>query len=172
MTWLKLIPAWGYWALALIAVAGLQQLRVSVAKVERASAVAELASYRAEVKDRDLRAAMAAIQETKRRELARDEVQKDAEQELETARADAVRAGTALERLQQRLDIAERRSRAAGNTITDQLSQATEAEARMRAELFGGLGALAELYAAEADERGIRGRACERQYESLRNGEG
>jgi chromosome segregation ATPase len=169
MTW-KLLPAWAYWALAVLLVLGVQQIRVTAAHMQASAAITELATYRAEVSEMARRVTLAALHETQRRELARDEVQKDAEQQIELARADAARAGDALGRLQQRLDIAERRSRAAGNTITDQLSAATEAEARMRAELFGGLGALAQLYASEADERGIRGQACERQYGSLRNG--
>jgi len=168
--WLKLVPAWAYWVLALGLVAGAQQLRVATAQVEAAGAVTALASYKTEVSERDRRTTLAALQETKRRMLASEEVQKDAEQQLEAARADAVRAGTALERLQQRLDLAERRSRAAGNTITAQLSSAAEAEARVRAELFGGLGALAGLYADIADDRGIRGAACERHYDSLGGG--
>ncbi|WP_298187846.1 DUF2514 family protein [uncultured Pseudomonas sp.] len=170
MTWLRLVPAWAYWLLALLIVAGVQQVRVSGAQVKASGAVSELASYRAEVSERDRLATLAALQETKRRMTVSEEVQKDAEQQIETALADAARAGTALERLQQRLDLAERRSRAAGNTITAQLSQAAEAEARVRTELLGRLGALAQLYAAEADDRGIRGRACERQYESLSGG--
>ncbi|WP_405120760.1 DUF2514 family protein [Pseudomonas leptonychotis] len=171
MTWLKLLPGWAYWLLALFIVAGGQQLRVSAAQVKASGAVSELARYRAEVHARDLRAAMAALQETKRRELARDEAQKDAEQKDEQRRIDIAAAGSALERLQQRAEAAERRSRAAGNTITDQLSAATEAEARVRAELFGRIGGLAGLYADEADRRGIAGVACERQYDSLGGGE-
>lgn len=168
--WLKMVPAWAYWGLALVIVAGAQQLRVAGAKVDAAGAVSELADYKTEVSERDRRATLASLQETKRRMLASEEVQKDAEQQLEVARADADRAGTALERLQQRLDIAERRSRAAGNTITAQLGQAAEAEARVRADLFGRIGQAAGLYADIADDRGIRGASCERQYDSLGGG--
>jgi chromosome segregation ATPase len=170
MTWLKLVPAWAYWALAVLLVLGVQQIRVTAAHMQASAAITELATYRAEVSEMARRVTLAALHETQRRMTAADEVQKDAEQQIELARADAARAGTALGRLQQRLDNAERRSRAAGNALTDQLSAATEAQARMRAELFGGLGEAAGFYAGEADERGIRGRACERQYESLRNG--
>lgn len=169
-TWLKLVPAWVYWVLALCIVAGAQQLRVAAAQSDAAGAVSALADYKTEVSERNRRAAVAALQETKRRMAAIDEVTKHAEQRLEAARADAADAGSALERLQQRLAETEQRSRAAGNTITAQLSQAAEAEARVRAELFGGLGAAAQLYADEADQRGIRGSACERQYDSLGSG--
>jgi hypothetical protein len=170
VTWLKLAPAWAYWALALLIVSGGQQLRVVIAQSQALKSQTDLANYKAEVSEIARRVTLANLQETKRRITAADEVQKDAEQQIELARADADRAGAALERLRKRYEGAERRSRAAGDSITDQLSAATESEARVRAELFGGLGALAGIYAGEADERGIRGRACERQYESLRNG--
>ena len=170
MTWLKLVPPWAWWALALLAVAGVQQLRVAGAHVEAAGAVSALADYRAEVSERDRRATLAALQETKRRMLASEEEQQNAEQQLEAYRADVALAGSALERLQQRLAAAERRSREAGNTITAQLSQAAEAEARVRADLLSRIGALSGLYADIADDRGIRGASCERHYDSLGGG--
>ncbi|WP_341304738.1 DUF2514 family protein [Pseudomonas sp. TMP25] len=169
MTWLKLVPGWAYWLAALLIVAGAQQVRVVSAQAQTSAAVTELAKHRAEVAEIANRAMVAALNETKRRMLARDEVQSDAEQQLEVARADADAAGSAIERLQQRAEAAERRSRSAGNTITDQLSQATEAEARVHADLLSRIGQAAGLYADEADRRGIAGAACERQYDSLGN---
>lgn len=169
--WLKLVPSWVWWALALVAMGGVQQLRVAGAQVQAAGALSALADYKTEVSERDRKATLAALQETKRRMAAIDEVQKDAEQQLETARADAASAGGALERLKLRLEAAERRSRDAGNTITAQLSQAAEADSRVRTELLGRLGALAQLYAGVADERGVAGTACERAYDGVK-GEG
>lgn len=170
MTWLKLLPSWAYWVLALVLVAGAQQLRVAGAKVETAGAVSALANYKTEVSERDRRSTLAALQETKRRMQASEEEQQNAEQQLEAYRADVALAGAALERLQQRLAAAERRSREAGNTITAQLSAATEAEARVRADLLGRVGEAAGLYADIADDRGIRGTSCERHYDSLGGG--
>lgn len=169
--WLKLVPSWVWWALALLAVAGLQQLRVAGAQVQAAGAVSALAAYKTEVSERDRKAAIAALQETKRRMTAFDEVQKDGEQKLEAARADAAAAGSALERLKLRLEAAERRSRDAGNTITAQLSQAAEADSRVRTELLGRLGALAQLYAGVADESRVSGLACEGSFDSLGGGD-
>lgn len=179
--WLKLVPSWAWlamaWALSLLLIGGAQQVRVAIAQVEAATALATaaksstaLADYKTEVSERDRKATLAALQETKRRMLARDEVQKDAEQQIEAARADADRAGSALERLQQRLAETEQRSRAAGNTITAQLGQAAEADSRVRTELLGRLGALAQLYAGVADESRLRGLTCERSFDSLGGG--
>ena len=115
--WLKLVPSWAWWALALVAVAGVQQLRVAGAQVQAAG------------------------------------------------------AGAALERLKLRIKAAEQRSRDAGNTITSQLSQAAEADSRVRTELLGRLGALAQLYAGVADESRVRGLACEGSFDSLGGGD-
>lgn len=176
--WLKLIPPWAWlalaWALSLVLVGGVQQIRVSLAQVQAAAAVSSaaksasaLADYKTEVSERDRKATLAALQETKRRMTAIDEVQRDGEQKLEAARADAAAAGSALERLKLRLEAAERRSRDAGNTITAQLSQAAESDSRVRTELLGRLGALAQLYAGVADESRVTGQACERAYDML-----
>ena len=167
---LRGLPGWAWWVLALVIIAGGQQVRVSMAQTDAAQAVTALADYKAEIAERDRRAAVAAMQETKRRIAAFDEEQRNAEQQLQVARADAAGAAAALERLQQRLAAAEQRSRTAGNTITAQLSQAAEADSRVRTELLGRLGALAKLYAGAADESRIAGLTCERSFDSLGGG--
>lgn len=43
MNWLKLVPAWCWWGLALLAVAGVQQVRVGASQVQAAEARQELA---------------------------------------------------------------------------------------------------------------------------------
>ena len=82
-----------------------------MAQTDAAQAVTALADYKAEIAERDRRAAVSAMQETKRRIAAFDEVQHNAEQQLQVARADAAGAAAALERLQQRLAAAEQRGR-------------------------------------------------------------
>ena len=167
MTWLKLVPAWAWWALALAVVVGWQQIRVSSAQSVAAGAQHELADYRAEVAERDRRAAVFVIQENQRRQAAIEKADADAQKQLDQARSDAARAGSALERLKLRLAAAEQRSRDAGNSITAQLGQAAEDTARVRADLLGRLGAAAGLYAAVADDSRVRGQACEASYDSL-----
>ena len=165
--WLKLVPGWAYWVLALVLVAGGQQIRVSSAQSVAAGAQRELSDYRAEVAERDRRADVFVIQGNQRRQAATEKADAEAMQQLDQARSDADRAGSALERLQQRLAAAEQRSRDAGNSITAQLGQAAEDTARMRADLLGRLGAAAQLYAGIADQRGIAGAACERVYDGV-----
>lgn len=164
---LRGLPGWSWWLLALVIIAGGQQVRVSMAQADAAQAATALADYKTEVAERDRLAAADALQETKRRIAALDEVQQNAEQQLEVARTDAADAAAALERLQQRLADAEQRSRAAGNSITAQLSQAADTTARVRADLLGWIGEAAGLYAAVADQRGIAGSSCELAFDAL-----
>lgn len=170
IAWLKLVPTWSYWVLALFLVAGGQQIRVLSAQSVASKAQADLANYRTEVSERDRRAALYLIQENQRRQVATEKADAEALERQAAARGDAERAGSALERIKLRLAAAEQRSRDAGNAITAQLGQTAEDAARVRADLFGRIGAAAQLYAAVADDRGIRGSACERQYDSLGGG--
>lgn len=164
---LRGLPGWSWWLLALVIIAGGQQVRVSMAQADAAQAATALADYKTEVAERDRLAAADALQETKRRIAAFDEEQRNAEQQLQVARADAAGAAAALDRLQQRLADAEQRSRAAGNSITAQLSQAADTTARVRADLLSRIGEAAGLYAAVADERGVAGSSCERAFDAL-----
>lgn len=165
--WLKFVPGWAWWVLALAVVAGGQQIRVLSAQFVASKARIDLADYRTEVSERDRRAALVVIQENQRRQAATEKADAEAQEKLAAARTDAERAGSALERLQQRLAAAEQRSRDAGNAITAQLGQAAEDAARVRADVFGRIGEAAQLYAGVADERGIAGSACEKAYDSL-----
>ncbi|UZZ12465.1 DUF2514 domain-containing protein [Ectopseudomonas mendocina] len=165
--WLRLVPSWAWWVLALVVVAGGQQIRVLSAQAIAAGAQRDLSDYRTEVAERDRRAAMFLVQENQRRQAATEKADAEAQQQLAAARGDAERAGSALERLQQRLTAAEQRSRDAGNSITSQLGQAAEDAARVRADMLGRLGEAVRLYAEIADQRGIAGAACEKAYEGL-----
>lgn len=167
IAWMKLVPSWAWWALALAVVAGGQQIRVISAHAVAAGAQRELADYRTEVAERDRRAAVFVIQENQRRQAVTEKADAEAQQQLAAARGDAERAGSALERLKLRLAAAEQRSRDAGNSITAQLGQAAEDAARVRADVLGRLGEAVRLYAGIADERGIAGAACEKAYESV-----
>lgn len=168
IAWLKLVPTWSYLVLALVLAVGVQQIRVLSAQSDASKARADLATYRTEVSERDRRAALFVIQENQRRQAATEKADAEAQEQLAVARSDADRAGTALERLQQRLAAAEQRSRDAGNAITAQFSQAAESAARVRADVFGRVGEAARLYAGVADERGVAGSACEKAYDAVK----
>ncbi|MDX3744980.1 MAG: DUF2514 domain-containing protein, partial [Pseudomonas sp.] len=85
MSWLGAVPAWCWWLIALVLVAGGQQYRVVVAQGETAEARTELADYRLEVAERYRRAAAQARQEEQRRQALADEEGESARQKLELA---------------------------------------------------------------------------------------
>lgn len=167
MAWVRLVPLWAWLSIVLGLWTAVEELRLANLRSDLATEQAAHSDYRTEVAERDRRSALAVLAETKRRQQAAEGVEKDAQGKLGQAQGDAARAGDALQRLQQRYAEAEQRARQCGNTITDQLSAATEAGARMRAELLGRLGAAAGLYAAAADDNRVRGQACEASYDSL-----
>ncbi|AMR66771.1 DUF2514 family protein [Aquipseudomonas alcaligenes] len=167
MAWVRLVPLWAWLAVVLGLWTVVEELRLANLRGELVAEQAAHSGYRAEVAERDRRAAVAALAETKRRQVAAEGVEKDAQGKLGQAQGDAARAGDALQRLQQRYAETEQRARQCGDAITAQLSAAAEAGARMRAELLGRLGAAAGFYAAVADDSRVRGQACEASYDSL-----
>ncbi|ANY87641.1 DUF2514 family protein [Pseudomonas putida] len=102
MTWLRAVPAWCWWLIALVLVAGGQQYRVVVANGEAAVARGDtaksdnaLADYRLEVSERDRRAAAQARTEEQRRQAAADEEGESARKKLELAQGRAADAESA-----------------------------------------------------------------------------
>ncbi len=80
MKWISAVPAWCWWLIALVLVAGGQQCRVVIADGTAADARAEsarsdkaLADYRLEISERDRRAAAQARTEEQRRQAVADE---------------------------------------------------------------------------------------------------
>lgn len=167
---LKTLPPWAWLVLALVVGLGVQQYCLHELRSELADEKLAHSQYRESVADRDREAAVKALIETRRRIEAQETIDRETEQKLADARTDADSAGDALQRLQKQFELVTARSRACGNTITAQLSEAADSAARMQADMFGRVGALAKLYAGVADERGIAGSACEAHYDSLVNG--
>ncbi|KES20143.1 hypothetical protein FG99_00100 [Pseudomonas sp. AAC] len=165
MAWLKLVPTWCWAALAGLAltilVGVVQQIRVSSAQADAAIARGELADYRTEIAERDRRAALAALAETKRRQQAVEEIESDAKGKLEQARADSA---DGLQREVNRLR--------AGRSAT---CSAVAAGARQPGE--SAIGVLADLLdefvrrnrvlGAAADASRVAGLACELSYQAL-----
>ncbi|HDT0657918.1 TPA: DUF2514 domain-containing protein [Enterobacter cloacae subsp. dissolvens] len=108
--------------------------------------------------------------EERRRQLASEEEQKRADEELAKVQADADAARRAGDGLQQQL--ANLRRQLAGSE-TGRLSAITAAGAakaettRVLAELLGESDKRAGIYAKEADERYAAGSSCERTYDKV-----
>ncbi|MFV3289173.1 DUF2514 family protein [Pseudomonas sp. NY11955] len=161
MTWLGSVPAWCWWLIALVLVAGGQHYRVVVAQDETATARAELADYRLGVSERDRRAAAQARAEEQRRQAVADEEGENARQELELAQGRAAAAESAAGGL--RGEIARLRAghRATCDTIAAQQRQARTSAVVVLGGLLEESDRMAGSCAAALERSRIAGLACE-----------
>jgi len=167
VTWLKLAPGWAWWVLALLVVAGGQQIRVGAGKVEAATARKALADYRLEVAERDRRAQANAREEEQRRKAAADEVEKDAREQLELAKAGAAAAESAAGSLRDEIARLRNGRSATCNTITAQQRQAGESAVVVLGGLLEEADRMAGDLAEALGRSRIAGLACERAYTAL-----
>ena len=166
--WLKLVPSWAWWVLALAVVAGGQQVRVLSAQSVAAEAQTELANYRAEISERDRLAAVAAFQESQRRQRVIEEVRDEARGMVERASADARVADERADGLQREVARLRAGRGATCSAIASQRGEAADDALGMLADVLIEMERAGRELAAEADRRGVAGRACERAYEGLR----
>ncbi len=170
VAWLKLVPAWCWWVLALSAVAGGQQLRVLAAQSDAAGARSELSGYRLVVSERDRRADAAARTEERRRQGAVEKVDEDAKGKLDAALADAAGAQSAADRLQLEVDRLRAGRSATCGAIAAQQRQAGASAIGVLADLFESADRRAGELAAALDRSRVAGLACESAYEAVRGG--
>lgn len=170
--WLKAIPAWCWALLGGLLLTGLvggaQQLRVSGLQVALSTEKSAHSSYRTEVAERDRRAALAALAETKRRIAAVDEVDSDAKDKLDAALADAADAQSAADRLQLEVNRLRASRGATCDTIAAQQRQAGTSAVAVLADLFESADRRAGELAAALDRSRVAGFACEAAYDALR----
>ncbi|GLO38963.1 hypothetical protein PPUN15366_06070 [Pseudomonas putida] len=162
------VPAWCWWLLALVLVAGSQQYRVVVADGAAADARAEtarsekvLADYRLEVAERDRRAAAQARTEEQRRQAVADEEGESARKKLELAQDRADAAESAAGGL--RGEIARLRAghRATCDTIAAQQRQAGTSAVVVLGGLLEEADRMAGDLATALERSRIAGLACE-----------
>lgn len=168
MSWLGAVPAWCWWLIALVLVAGGQQYRVVVAQGEAIQAKADLSDYRLEVAERDRRAAAQARTEEQRRQAVADEEGESARQQLELAQGRAAAAESAAGGL--RGEIARLRAghRATCDTIAAQQRQAGASAVVVLGGLLEESDRMAGSCAAALERSRIAGLACERTYDAVR----
>ncbi|MBZ3664021.1 DUF2514 family protein [Pseudomonas monteilii] len=169
MSWLGAVPAWCWWLIALVLVAGGQQYRVVVAQGEAVSARAELAEYRLQVAERDRRAAAQARTEEQRRQKVADEEGESARQQLELAKGRAAAAESAAGGL--RGEIARLRDghRATCDTIAAQQRQAGASAVVVLGGLLEESDRMAGSCAAALERSRIAGLACESVMDGMRS---
>ena len=167
MSWLGAVPAWCWWLIALVLVAGGQQYRVVVAKGETGTAGSELADYRLEVAERDRRVAAQARTEEQRRQAVADKESESARQQLELAKGRAAAAESAAGGL--RGEIARLRAghRATCDTIAAQQRQAGTSAVVVLGGLLEDADRMAGSCAAALERSRIAGLACESIYNGL-----
>ncbi|MHB2048844.1 DUF2514 domain-containing protein [Pseudomonas sp. VEM90] len=170
MNWLSAVPAWCWGLIALVLVAGGQEIRIGAGKTEASAARSELSDYRLEVAERDRRAVTQAREEEQRRAEAQEEARAHAQEERTIADAGAADADTASERLR---SDANQLAATVGCTGTD-TAAVTRGEAATRAAMvLSDLLARADARAGELakayDRARIAGQQCEREYDALVN---
>ena len=167
MNWLGSVPAWCWWLIALVLVAGGQQYRVVVAQGDTAEARTELSDYRLQVAERDRRAAAQARTEEQRRQAVADKEGESARQQLELAQGRAAAAESAAGGL--RGEIARLRDghRATCDTIATQQRQAGTSAVVVLGGLLEESDRMAGDLAAALERSRIAGLACESIYNGL-----
>ena len=172
MTWLGGVPAWCWWLIALVLVAGGQQYRVVVAQGKTSSARSELADYRLQVSERDRRAAAQARTEEQRRQAVADKEGESARQQLELAKDRAAAAESAAGGLRGEIDRLRAGHRATCDTISTQQRQARTSAVVVLGGLLEESDRMAGSCAAALERSRIAGLACESIYNGLSIKEG
>ncbi|MDN7143594.1 DUF2514 family protein [Pseudomonas sp. JQ170] len=169
MNWLKLVPAWVWWLLALMIVGGVQQLRVGAGQTELATARQELADFRLEVSERDRRAAAKARAEEQRRQSVADEEGESARQKLELAEGRAAAAESAAGGLRGEIDRLRSGRSATCAAIATQQRQAGTSAVVVLGGLLEESDRMAGSCAAALERSRIAGLACEKVHDSMRD---
>ncbi|PLU86361.1 DUF2514 domain-containing protein [Pseudomonas plecoglossicida] len=169
MTWLGAVPAWCWWLIALVLVAGGQQYRVVVAQGETGTARSELADYRLQVAERDRRAAAQARTEEQRRQAVADKEGESALQQLELAQGRAADAESAADGLRGEIARLRNGHRATCDTIAAQQRQAGTSAVVVLGGLLEEADRMAGSCAAALERSRIAGLACEAVVDGMRS---
>lgn len=172
MNWLAAVPAWCWWLIALVLVAGGQQYRVAVAQGETAEARTELSDYRLQVSERDRRAAAQARIEEQRRQTLADEEGESARQKLELAQSRAAAAESAAGGLRGEIERLRAGRAATCDTIATHKRQAGTSAVVVLGGLLEEADRMAGDLAAALERSRIAGLACESIYNGLSIKEG
>lgn len=167
MTWLGAVPAWCWWLIVLVLVAGGQQYRVVVAQGETGTSRAELADYRLQVAERDRRVAALARTEEQRRQAVADKEGESARQQLELAQGRAAAAESAAGGLHDEIKRLRDGHRATCDTIVAQQRQAGTSAVVVLGGLLEESDRMAGSCAAALERSRIAGLACESIYNGL-----
>ncbi|MEW9858487.1 DUF2514 family protein [Pseudomonas putida] len=161
MNWLGVVPAWCWWLIALVLVAGGQQYRVAVAQGDTETARSDLADYRLEVSERDRRAAAQVRTEEQRRQAVADKEGESARQKLELAESRAADAESAAGGLRGEIERLRAGRAATCGAIATQQRQAGTSAVVVLGGLLEESDRMAGSCAAALERSRIAGLACE-----------
>lgn len=167
MTWLRLLPGWFWWLLALAAVAGGQQLRVAGAQADAATERQALADYRVEIAERDRRNTARDRAEEQRRQQVADEEGRNADRERELLQGRVAASESAAGGLRGQIDRLRAGHRATCDTIAAQQRQAGISSVMVLGGLLEDADRMAGSLAEALGRSRLAGEACERIYERL-----
>lgn len=165
--WLKLVPTWLWWLIALVIVGGVQQWRVFEIEKDLAQLRTDWAEERADLAGQVAAAQELARAEEQRRQRDIEVIRNDANAELDQVIADARDAAGRADGLQRELNRLRASRGATCDTIASQRGEAAASSFDVLADLFVEVEREGRAMAEEADRRGIAGSACERAYEAV-----
>lgn len=161
MNWLSAVPAWYWWLIALVVVAGGQQYRVVVAQGDVLQAKSDLSDYRLQVAERDRRVAAQARTEEQRRQTVADEEGESARKKLELAQGRAADAESAADGLRGEIARLRNGHRATCDTISAQQRQTGASAVVVLGRLLEEADRMAGDLATALERSRIAGLACE-----------
>ncbi|MFG0924795.1 DUF2514 family protein [Pseudomonas sp. CJQ_8] len=161
------LPAWSWWLIALVLVAGGQEIRVGAGKSEVLTARVELSDYRLQVAERDRRIAAQVRQEEQRRQALVDKKGRENDELIANLKDRVATAESGSVGL--RGEIARLRDghRATCDTIAAQQRQAGASAVVVLGRLLEESDRMAGSCTAALERSRIAGLACESIYNGL-----
>ncbi|UXH41648.1 DUF2514 domain-containing protein [Pseudomonas promysalinigenes] len=169
MSWLGAVPAWRWWLIALVLVAGGQQYRVMVAQGETATARADLADYRLQVAERDRRAAAQVRTEEQRQQKIKDQEDENARREKLALQGDVDRYRAAGVGLQQQIDRLQRGRGATCDLVSAQQRETRPTTSMVCGQLLGELDQMAGSLGEALGRSRIAGLGCEAILDGIKS---
>lgn len=161
MSLLGAVPAWCWWLIGLVLVAGAQQYRLVVAQGDAEAVRGELSDYRLQIAERDRRAAAQARTEEQRRQTVADEEGESARKKLEMANGRATAAESAASGLRGEINRLRHGQRATCDAISTQQRKAGATAVMVLGGLLEESDRMAGDLAKAVERSRIAGLACE-----------
>ncbi len=168
MIWLRAVPVWCWWMIALVMVFSVQQHRIQEQRDATTAARDEFRAYRVEISERNRLAMAQARTEEQRRAAAQQEARVKGHEERTIADAGAAGADAAGQRLRDEgAKLAATVSCPSTDTAAIARGQAATRAAMVLSDLLTRADARAGELAKAYDQARIAGQLCEASYNAL-----